>query len=51
MESDALIGTIAIFIFLGVDLALVIAGLLWLSERRAMSDRTDMRYRGRRRLG
>jgi hypothetical protein len=47
LESGDLIGTIAIFVFLGIDLALVIAGLLWLSERRAMADRNDMRYRGR----
>jgi hypothetical protein len=46
-----MIGVIAVLVFIGIDLALVVAALLWLSERRAMADITDMRYREwRRRL-
>ena len=44
-----MIGMLAVLLFLGLDLALVVAALLWLSERRAMSDITDMRYRDLRR--
>ena len=42
-----MIGLIAVLLFLGLDLAIVVVALLWLSERRSMSDITDMRYRGR----
>ncbi len=35
--------------FLGLDLVLVIAALMWLAEQRAMADITDLRYRDRRR--
>jgi hypothetical protein len=42
-----MIGVIIVLLFLGLDLALVVGALLWLSERRAMADITDMRYRGR----
>lgn len=45
-----MIGVIAVLLFLGLDVALVVLALLWLSERRSMRDITDMRYRyGRRR--
>ncbi len=42
-----MIGVIAVLLFLGFDIALVVIALLWLSERRSMSDITDMRYRNR----
>jgi len=42
-----LIATVAVLLFIGFDLALVVAALLWLSERRAQEDRTDARYRDR----
>ena len=44
-----MIEAIAVLLFFGVDIALVVLALLWLSERRAMDDVTDLRYRGRRR--
>jgi len=45
-----MIGVIAVLLFLGLDVALVVLALLWLSERRSARDMTDMRYRyGRRR--
>ena len=44
-----MIGTIAILLFFGLDLALVVAALLWLSDRRAAADKTDARYAARRR--
>lgn len=41
----------AVFIaLLLVDLLLVLAGLLWLSQKRASQDITDMRNRDRRRI-
>jgi hypothetical protein len=42
-----MIGLVIVLLFLGLDLALVVLALLWLSERRSMADITDMRYRGR----
>jgi hypothetical protein len=44
-----MIELIAVLLFFGADIALVVIGLLWLSERRSMDDVTDLRYRGRRR--
>jgi hypothetical protein len=44
----AVIATIAVLLFVGIDLALVVLALLWLSDRRAANDRTDMRYAERR---
>jgi hypothetical protein len=44
-----MIGLLIVLLFLGLDLALVVGALLWLSQRRAMSDITDMRYRDLRR--
>lgn len=46
-----MIGVIVVLLFLGLDIAIVVVALLWLSERRSMTDRTDARYRDRRRLG
>jgi uncharacterized membrane protein len=40
---------IAVLLFFGVDLLLVIGALLWLSQRRAERDITDLRYRRPRR--
>ena len=42
-----MITLIVVLLFLGLDLALVVGALLWLSERRSSADITDMRYRGR----
>jgi hypothetical protein len=39
---------IYVLLFFGADLALVVIGLLWLSDRRAEDDPTDLR-RSRRR--
>ena len=39
---------VIVLIFLGLDLALVIGALFWLSRRRAMNDITDLRFRNRR---
>ena len=44
-----MIGTIAVVMFFGLDMALVVAALLWLSERRGEEDKTDMRYDAKRR--
>lgn len=44
-----MIGVIAVLMFLGLDLALVVGALLWLSERRAEEDKTDARYAAKRR--
>jgi hypothetical protein len=44
-----LIGLLIVLLFLAFDLALVIGALLYLSERRAMRDITDMRFRDLRR--
>lgn len=46
-----MVGLIIVLLFLGLDLALVIGALLWLSDRRSSADITDMRYRGRWRRG
>jgi hypothetical protein len=43
-----IIELIAVLLFFGLDLALVVTGLLWLSERRAVDDVTDLRERPRR---
>jgi hypothetical protein len=45
-----MIGVIALLLFLGLDLAIVVVALLWLSDRRSRSDRTDARFTDRRRL-
>ena len=45
-----MIGTLAVLGFVAVDMAMVIAALLWLNERRSEEDRTDVRYNLRRRL-
>jgi len=46
-RPGTMIGLVIVLLFLGLDLALVVLALLWLSERRSMADITDMRYRGR----
>jgi hypothetical protein len=40
---------IVVMLFFGIDIALVVAALLWLSDRRSRADITDMRYARRRR--
>ena len=45
----AMIEVIAVLLFFVADVALVVLALLWLSQRRAMGDVTDLRFRGRRR--
>jgi hypothetical protein len=45
-----MIGDLAVAIFFALDIGAVVTALLWLSERRAMRDPTDARYRGRRRI-
>ena len=45
----AMIETIAVLLFIGLDVGFVAIALLWLSEKRAEADRNDARYRGRRR--
>jgi hypothetical protein len=42
-----MLATIAVLLFVGLDLGFVVIALLWLSERRAGRDATDARYRGR----
>ncbi|HLF78398.1 MAG TPA: hypothetical protein VJB57_13025 [Dehalococcoidia bacterium] len=44
-----MIETIAVLLFIGLDVGFVAIALLWLSEKRAEADRNDARYRGRRR--
>ena len=44
-----MIETIAVLLFFGLDIGFVAIALLWLSEKRAESDRSDARYRQRRR--
>jgi hypothetical protein len=39
--------TVLVLLFLGVDVGAVIIALHWLHERRAQSDRTDVRFRRR----
>ena len=40
---------IAVVIFFGIDLLAVVLALLWLSQRRAERDITDLRFRRTRR--
>ncbi|HEY4684873.1 MAG TPA: hypothetical protein VII57_02390 [Dehalococcoidia bacterium] len=40
-------GALIVLLFLGLDIALVVIALLWLSDRRSMGDITDMRNRDR----
>lgn len=44
---DSMIVTIAVLLFLGLDLGFVAVALLWLSERRVEDDKTDARNRNR----
>jgi hypothetical protein len=40
---------IVVLLFFGLDLALVVGALLWLSQRRASQDITDLRFRRKQR--
>ena len=42
-----MIATIAILLFIGLDLGFVAIALLWLSERRVENDKTDARNHNR----
>jgi hypothetical protein len=42
-----MIVAVAVLLFLGLDLGFVAIALMWLSERRAESDKTDARNRNR----
>lgn len=44
---DSTIVTIAVLMFLGLDLGFVAIALLWLSERRVQDDKTDARNKDR----
>jgi hypothetical protein len=44
---DSTIATVAVLLFLGLDLGFVAIALLWLSERRVQDDKTDARNRDR----
>jgi len=41
------VGTVVLFLILGLDVAIVLGALIWLSERRAEADTLDMRKRDR----
>jgi hypothetical protein len=44
---DSITVTVAILLFLGLDLGFVAIALLWLSERRVQDDKDDARNRDR----
>ncbi|HLG12460.1 MAG TPA: hypothetical protein VI876_11940 [Dehalococcoidia bacterium] len=44
---DSVTATVAVLLFLGLDIGFVIAALMWLSERRTVDDKTDQRNRKR----
>ncbi len=44
---DSTIVTVAVLLFLGLDLGFVAIALLWLSEQRVRADKTDARNRDR----
>jgi uncharacterized membrane protein YciS (DUF1049 family) len=44
---DSVTATVAVLLFLGLDIGFVIAALMWLSERRTEDDKTDQRNRKR----
>jgi uncharacterized membrane protein YciS (DUF1049 family) len=44
---DSVITTVAILLFIGIDIGAVVIALLWLSERRVENDKTDQRNRHR----
>jgi hypothetical protein len=44
---DPVIATVAVLLFLGLDIGFVVIALLWLSERRVLDDKTDQRNRKR----
>ncbi len=41
--------TVAVLLFAGLDLGFVVIALLWLSDRRSVYDKTDVRYDAQRR--
>jgi uncharacterized membrane protein YciS (DUF1049 family) len=41
------ISTVAVLLFIGLDIGFVVIALLWLSERRTLDDKTDQRNRKR----
>ena len=45
--NDSVIATVAILLFIGLDIGFVAIALLWLSERRVIDDKTDARNRTR----
>jgi hypothetical protein len=47
LTMDSMIVTIAVLLFLGLDLGFVALALLWLSERRVADDKADARNRDR----
>jgi hypothetical protein len=44
---DSVIATVAVLLFIGLDIGFVVIALLWLSERRVADDKTDQRNRRR----
>ena len=44
---DSMIVTIAVLMFIGIDLGFVAIALMWLNERRAEKDKTDARNRNK----
>lgn len=46
-DLDSTIVTIAVLMFVGLDMGFVAIALLWLSERRVEGDKTDARNRER----
>jgi uncharacterized membrane protein YciS (DUF1049 family) len=45
--EDSVIATVAVLLFIGLDIGFVVIALLWLSERRTLDDKTDQRNRKR----
>jgi hypothetical protein len=41
------IATVALLMFIGLDIGFVVIALLWLSDRRVQDDKTDQRNRDR----
>ena len=44
-----MLSTVAVLLFAGLDLGFVVIALLWLSDRRAVDDKTDVRFDAERR--
>ena len=45
--NDSVVATVAVLLFIGLDIGFVAIALLWLSERRVVDDKTDARNRKR----